>query len=77
MINENLEYYKNIEKDYDLDKLNPKGAELFDIANKYHFYWKRSKAIYLKILYKLAYLISLYLAKKRKYRRVKKEITLT
>ena len=64
MIDEKLEYYKGIEKDYNLDKLSTKGIELFEIVNKYQFYGKRVKGIYLKILYKLGYLIALHLAKK-------------
>lgn len=64
MIDEKLKYYKEIEKDYDLDKLNIKGVELFEIVNKYQFYGKKVKGIYLKILYKLGYLIALHLAKK-------------
>ncbi|MCX4274935.1 MAG: hypothetical protein OSJ27_04025 [Candidatus Gastranaerophilales bacterium] len=64
MIDEKLKYYKGIEQDYDLDKLNTKSIELFEIVNKYQFYGKRVKGIYLKILYKLGYLIALYLAKK-------------
>lgn len=63
MIDEKLKYYKGIERDYNLDKLNTKGIELFEIVNKYQFYGKRTKAIHLKIIYKLGYLISLYLAK--------------
>ena len=59
MIDEKLKYYKGIEQDYDLDKLNTKSIELFEIVNKYQFYGKRVKGIYLKILYKLGYLIAL------------------
>lgn len=64
MIDEKLKYYKGIGKDYDLDKLNIKGVELFEIVNKYQFYGKKVKGIYLKILYKPGYLIALHLAKK-------------
>ena len=45
MIDEKLEYYKGIEKDYNLDKLSTKGIELFEIVNKYQFYGKRVKGI--------------------------------
>lgn len=64
MIDEKLKHYKGIEKDYDLDKLNTKGIELFEIVNKYQFYGKRVKGVYLKILYKPGYFIALHLAKK-------------
>lgn len=55
---------KNIIKNYDLDKLSISGTELFDIANKYQFYGNRAKTLYLKILYKLAYHLALFIAKK-------------
>jgi len=64
MKNKSGEYYKNIEKRYDLDRLRSKGAELFDIAYKYQFYGKRTKSLYLKLLYGLGYAITLYLTKK-------------
>lgn len=64
MIDGKLKYYEGIEKDYDLDKLSTKGIELFEIVNKYQFYGKKVKGIYLKILYKLGYFIALHLAKK-------------
>ena len=73
MIDEKLEYYKGIEKDYNLDKLSTKGIELFEIVNKYQFYGKRVKGIYLKILYKLGYLIALHLAKKESASEKKKK----
>lgn len=69
MIDEN----KGIEKNYDLDKLSTKGAELFEIVNKYQFYGKRVKRIYLKILYKLGYLIALHLAKKESINALKRK----
>ncbi len=72
MNREYLEYYKGIEKEYDLDKLSAKSAELFDIVNKYHFYGKRAKNIYLKILYKLIYCLSLHIAKKESANALKK-----
>jgi len=64
LINQNLEYYKGIGQDYDVDKLTTKSIELFEMVNKYEFYGKRAKTIYLKFVYKLGYTIALYLAKK-------------
>lgn len=59
-----LEYYKGIEQDYDMNKLTTRNIELFEMVNKYEFYGKRAKTIYLKFVYKLGYIIALYLAKK-------------
>lgn len=64
MTKQNLEYYKGIEKDYDMNKLSTKSIELFEIINKYQFYGKRTKKIYIRFLYKLIYHLALYLAKK-------------
>lgn len=60
----NLEYYKGIKRKYDLDKLSTKSVELFEIVNKYQFYEKRAETVYLRFVYKLGYIIALYLAKK-------------
>lgn len=60
----NLEYYKGIEKDYDINKLSTKSIELFETVNKYQFHGKRTKKIYIRFLYKLIYHLALYLAKK-------------
>jgi len=45
--------------------LTPEVAELFDIAQKYKFRKKRIREWYLKPLYELAYLLSLFLARIR------------
>jgi len=64
---------KILKKRYALDRLRSKDAELFDIAYKYQFYGKRTKSIYLKLLYGLVCVITLYLAKKRKHRCLKRQ----
>ncbi len=64
MNNKNLKYYKNIEKNYDFDKLNPKSIELFEMVHKYQFYGKRAQTLYLKLVYKIGQIITLHLAKK-------------
>lgn len=75
MNGKNLEYYKGIKKDYDLDKLSTKGAKLFEIVNKYQLYSKKAKTFYLKLLYKLGFIITLYLAKKESVSALKNKRT--
>lgn len=49
---------------YDLDKLETKNIELFEIANKYQLYRRSTKKLYLKIIYETLYFLSTYIAEK-------------
>lgn len=49
---------------YDLDKLETKNIELFEMANKYQLYRHSTKKLYLKIIYEALYFLSTYIAEK-------------
>ena len=57
------EYYTKLIKQYDYNKLNTKSVELFEIINKYELYKKKTDKPFLKPLYEIVYLITLFIAK--------------
>ena len=57
------EYYSMLIKQYDFVILNTKSVELFEIINKYELYKKKTDKPFLKPLYEIVYLITLFIAK--------------